>query len=360
MPEDMTYLALIESGYNPHAYSSAAAVGLWQFMASTARGTGLRVDWWIDERRDPVRSTDGAIKFLGWLKDQFGSYYLAAAAYNGGAGRVSRGLKRYADELEGESGDSAFFEMAEKDYLRAETRDYVPKLIAAALVAKEPQKYGLHVTYLPELAYDSVQVGPATPLAAVAKAAECTVASIQDLNPEILRGMTPPGQQFIVRVPTGHADGFDSAFAKLAQADRSALTRSQVRKGETLTSIAHRAGVSVRTLGWYNRALKPSKRGRLPAGEVVFLPSSAVVAGALDVPDPSVEKWGSSRKGSSITHVVRKGETLGAIALRYHTTVSGIMRLNGMKKSLLIPGQVLVVHSAPASRHKSKTRRKAD
>jgi membrane-bound lytic murein transglycosylase D len=360
MPEDMTYLALIESGYNPHAYSSAAAVGLWQFMASTARGTGLRVDWWIDERRDPVRSTDGAIKFLGWLKDQFGSYYLAAAAYNGGAGRVSRGLKRYADELEGESGDSAFFEMAEKDYLRAETRDYVPKLIAAALVAKEPQKYGLHVTYMPELAYDSVQVGPATPLAAVAKAAECTLANIQDLNPEILRGMTPPGQQFIVRVPTGHADGFDSAYANLAQADRSALTRSQVKKGETLTSIAHRAGVSVRTLGWYNRALKPSKRGRLPAGGVVLLPSSAVVAGALDVPDPSVEKWGSSRKGSSVTHVVRKGETLGAIALRYHTTVSGIMRLNGMKKSLLIPGQVLVVHSAPASRHKAKTRRKAD
>ena len=360
MPEDMTYLALIESGYNPNAYSSAAAVGLWQFMASTARGTGLRVDWWIDERRDPVRSTDGAIKFLGWLKDQFGSYYLAAAAYNGGAGRVSRGLKRYADELEGESGDSAFFEMAGKDYLRAETRDYVPKLIAAALVAKEPQKYGLHVTYMPELAYDSVQVGPATPLAAVAKAADCTLGTIQDLNPEILRGITPPGQQFVVRVPTGHADGFDSAYARLTQTDRAAFTRSQVKKGETLTSIAHRAGVSVRTLGWYNRTLKPSKRGRLPAGEVVLLPSSSVVAGALDVPDPSLEKWGSSRKGSSVTHVVRKGETLGAIALHYHTTVSAIMRLNGMKKSLLIPGQVLVVHSAPASHRKSRARHKAD
>ena len=358
MPEDMTYLALIESGYNPHAYSSAAAVGLWQFMASTARGTGLRVDWWIDERRDPVRSTDGAIKFLGWLKDQFGSYYLAAAAYNGGAGRVSRGLKRYADEIEGESGDSAFFEMAEKDYLRAETRDYVPKLIAAALVAKEPGKYGLHVNYLPELKYDSVQVGPATPLAAVAKAAGVSLTDVQDLNPEILRGMTPPGQKFIVRVPTGHADGFDSAYAALASADRSAFTRSQVKKGETITTLAHRAGVSVRTLGWYNRSLKATKRGRLPAGEVVLLPSSAVVAGALDVPDPSVEKWGSSRKGSSVTHVVRKGETLGAIALRYHTTVTSIMRLNGMKKSLLIPGQVLVVHAAPARR--SKTRRKAD
>ena len=356
MPEDMTYLALIESGYNPHAYSSAAAVGLWQFMASTARGTGLRVDWWIDERRDPVRSTDGAIKFLGWLKDQFGSYYLAAAAYNGGAGRVSRGLKRYADEVEGESGDSAFFSMAAAgNYLRAETRDYVPKLIAAALVAKEPGKYGLKVTYLPEYSYDSVQVGAATPLAAIAKAADASLAEIQDLNPEVLRGMTPPDQRFIVRVPKGHAEGFDSAYAQLASSDRSAFTKSSVKKGETMTSIAQRAGVSVRSLTWYNRALKPTKRGRLPLGEAVLLPSSAVVAAALDIPDPSAEKWGSSKRGSTTTHVVVKGETLGRIAVRYGTTVTGLMRLNGMSGSRLIPGQVLIVKTGTRSKHgKSK------
>ncbi len=353
MPEDMTYLALIESGYNPHAYSSAAAVGLWQFMASTARGTGLRVDWWIDERRDPVRSTDGAIKFLGWLKDQFGSYYLAAAAYNGGAGRVSRGLKRYADEVEGESGDSAFFSMAAAgNYLRAETKDYVPKLIAAALVAKEPAKYGLKVNYLPEFAYDTVQVGGATPLSAIAKASDASLADIQDLNPEVLRGITPPDQKFVVRVPKGHADGFDGAYAALASSDRAAFTRSSVRKGETMTSIAQRAGVSVRSLTWYNRSLKPTKRGRLPIGEPVLLPSSAVVAGALDIPDPSVEKWGSSKRGTTTTHVVVKGETLGRIAVRYGTTTTGLMRLNGMSGSRLIPGQVLIVKTAPRSSHK--------
>lgn len=356
MPEDMTYLALIESGYNPHAYSSAAAVGLWQFMASTARGTGLRVDWWIDERRDPVRSTDGAIKFLGWLKDQFGSYYLAAAAYNGGAGRVSRGLKRYADEVEGESGDSAFFSMAAAgNYLRAETRDYVPKLIAAALVAKEPGKYGLKVDYLPEYSYDTVQVGAATPLAAIAKASDASLADIQDLNPEVLRGITPPDQRFVVRVPKGHADGFDSAYAQLASADRSAFTKSSVKKGESMTSIAQRAGVSVRSLTWYNRGLKPTKRGRLPLGQAVLLPSSAVVAGALDIPDPSVEKWGSSKRGSTTTHVVVKGETLGRLAVRYGTTVTGLMRLNGMSGSRLIPGQVIIVKTAPrSSKRKSK------
>jgi membrane-bound lytic murein transglycosylase D len=356
MPEDMTYLALIESGYNPHAYSSAAAVGLWQFMASTARGTGLRVDWWIDERRDPVRSTDGAIKFLGWLKDQFGSYYLAAAAYNGGAGRVSRGLKRYADEVEGESGDSAFFSMAAAgNYLRAETRDYVPKLIAAALVAKEPGKYGLKVDYLPEYSYDTVQVGAATPLAAIAKASDASLADIQDLNPEVLRGITPPDQRFVVRVPKGHADGFDSAYARLASSDRSAFTKSSVKKGESMTSIAQRAGVSVRSLTWYNRGLKPTKRGRLPLGQAVLLPSSAVVAGALDIPDPSVEKWGSSKRGSTTTHVVVKGETLGRLAVRYGTTVTGLMRLNGMSGSRLIPGQVIIVKTAPRiSKRKSK------
>ena len=353
MPEDMTYLALIESGYNPHAYSSAAAVGLWQFMASTARGTGLRVDWWIDERRDPVRSTDGAIKFLGWLKEQFGSYYLAAAAYNGGAGRVSRGLKRYADEVEGESGDSAFFSMAAAgNYLRAETRDYVPKLIAAALVAKEPGKYGLKVNYLPEYSFDTVQVGAATPLAAIAKASDASLADIQDLNPEVLRGITPPDQRFVVRVPKGHADGFDSAYAQLASSDRSAFTKSSVKKGETMTSIAQRAGVSVRSLTWYNRGLKPTKRGRLPLGQAVLLPSSAVVAGALDIPDPSVEKWGSSKRGSTTTHVVMKGETLGRIAVRYGTTVTGLMRMNGMSGSRLIPGQVIIVKTASRSTHR--------
>ncbi len=358
MPEDMTYLALIESGYNPHAYSSAAAVGLWQFMASTARGTGLRVDWWIDERRDPVRSTDGAIKFLGWLKEQFGSYYLAAAAYNGGAGRVSRGLKRYADEVEGESGDSAFFSMAAAgNYLRAETRDYVPKLIAAALVAKEPGKYGLKVDYLPELTYDSVEVGPSTPLAAVAKAAHASLADIQDLNPQVLRGMTPPDQRYLVRVPMGDGEGFDSAYAQLAPTDRAAFIKSSVKKGETITAVAQRAGVSVRSLTWYNRSLKPTKRGHLAQGQTVLLPSPAVVAGALDIPDPSVEKWGTSSRGTTVTHVVVKGETLGRIALRYGTTVPGLMRLNGMSGSRLIPGQVLIVktrHRSSKPHRKSK------
>ena len=218
LPEDLTYLALIESGYDPNAYSSAAAVGIWQLMTGTAQGTGLRVDWWIDERRDPVRATDGAIRFLGWLNQQFGSLFLAAAAYNGGPGRIARGLTRYADSLEGRSGDEAYFALAETDYLRVETRDYVPKLIAAAIVAKEPARYGFTDPFDPPLEYDSVSLGPATPLSAVAKAAGVPLAAIVELNNAILRGMTPPKGRWWVRVPTGSGAGLDSALASAPEA----------------------------------------------------------------------------------------------------------------------------------------------
>jgi len=133
IPEDMYYLALVESGFDQHAYSRAAAVGMWQFMTSTARDMGMRVDWWVDERRDPVRSTEAAVAVLRGLNEQFGSMYLAAAAYNGGPVRIARGLKRYADDLEGTTGDDLFFALADKKYLRTETRNYVPQLIAEAM-----------------------------------------------------------------------------------------------------------------------------------------------------------------------------------------------------------------------------------
>ncbi|HXE59657.1 MAG TPA: transglycosylase SLT domain-containing protein [Gemmatimonadaceae bacterium] len=355
LPQDMTYLALIESGYDPHAYSSAAAVGLWQLMSSTARGTGLRVDWWVDERRDPVRSTDAAIKFLGWLNEQFGSLYLAAAAYDGGPGRVARGLSRYADELEGQTGDEAFFALAEKDYLRAETRDYVPRLIAAALIAKDPKRYGFQITYDSAYVYDSVRVGPATPLAAVAQAAHTTTADIRDLNPQILRGMTPPRDSFTVRVPVGAAAGFDSSFAALPVSYRTAYKRSVSRKGDTMVRLARRAGVSLKQLEWYNPKLKSNRHGRVAQGETVLFPASAVVAAARDVPDPSIERYGSS--GRSATHVVRKGESLGLIAKHYHTTVTSIMRLNGLRKSIIFPGEVLLVKgSSRRPAHRSSAR----
>ena len=350
IPEDMYYLALVESGFDQHAYSRAAAVGMWQFMTATARGTGLRVDWWIDERRDPVRSTDAAVKFLGWLREQFGSLYLAAAAYNGGPARVSRGLSRLGDDLDGGSRDDAFFALADNNYLRGETKNYVPQLIAAALIGKEPAKYGMKLRTLPRFAYDSVWVPASTPLAAIAKASGAPMDSIRELNPQVLRGVTPPGARFLARVPVGYAAGFDSAFSALDAAVRTPYTRVEAKKGQTMASIASKGGVTARQLKWYNPKVTALKSGRLRPGQVVLVPSRAVVSGALDVPDPAIEIYGSSSRAGSRTHVVRRGETLGGIAKKYRTTVSSIVRLNRLKKQVIHPGQELVVRGAARAR----------
>ncbi|HET7583552.1 MAG TPA: LysM peptidoglycan-binding domain-containing protein [Gemmatimonadaceae bacterium] len=351
LPEDLAYVALIESGYDPDAYSRAAAVGMWQFMTSTARGTGLRVDWWVDERRDPVRSTQAAAKFLGWLQDQFGSLYLAVAAYNGGPGRLSRGLTRYADELDGATGDEAFFALAETNHLRAETRDYVPKLIAAALIAKEPLRYGFDITYEAPLAYDTVRVPPETPIAAVAQAAGVPPERVLELNPGLLRGITPPRDSFSVRVPPGTGSGasFDSAFAALPDSVRAGVRKLTSHKGETRVTLARRAGVSVEMLVGFNPHLRATRSGRVVSGQTVRVPTRAVVRLARDVPDPEIERYGGS-SGRSVTHVVRRGESLSVIAHRYHTSVASIMRLNGLRKSVIYPGQVIVVRGSTRSR----------
>lgn len=350
IPEDMYYLALVESGFDNHAYSRAAAVGMWQFMTRTARGVGLKVDWWVDERRDPVRSTEGAVKFLGWLREQFGSLYLAAAAYNGGPGRIARGLSRLGDDVEDATGDDAFFALAESDYLRGETKNYVPQLIAAALVAKEPARYGLTLRTLPPFLYDTVIVPGATPLAAVAKAAGVPLDTIRELNPQILRGTTPPSGRHRLRVPLGTAAGFVSAFAALDAKERASFTRVTTKKGQTLTAIATKAGVTTRQLRWYNPNVATLKSGRLRPGQTVLVPARAVVAAARDVPNPAVEIYGSSRTRSGArVHVVKRGETLSGIAKRYGTTVRTLMRLNGLKKSVIYAGQTIVVRRAPAA-----------
>jgi membrane-bound lytic murein transglycosylase D len=356
LPEDMYYLALVESGFDPNAYSRAAAVGMWQFMTSTARDMGMRVDWWVDERRDPIRSTSAAVRFIKGLKEQFGSLYLAAAAYNGGPGRVARGLSRYADDLEGTTGDDLFFALAGKDYLRNETREYVPQLIAAALIAKEPERYGMKLTPLPPFAYDSARVGPATPIAAIAHAACTTVARVQELNPQVLRGMTPPKDSFFVRLPVGAGDGFADSLAALPAGERKGMSTLVSKKGESNESIGRKAGIAARQIAIYNPTLKHLKSGNLVPGQTVLVPTAAVVAASVSVPDPAIERYGSSH---STMHVVKSGETLGAIAKKYHTTTAALMRANGLKRALIFPGQSLVVHSSSRSVAKKSSATKA-
>lgn len=291
LPLDLTYLAFVESYYDPQAYSRAAAVGMWQFMTRTAQGVGLRVDWWVDERRDPVRSTEGAVRLLASLNDEFGSPFLAAAAYNGGSGRVSRGLAQFAARLEGVEGEDRFFALSDTRYLRAETRDYIPKIIAAALVAKQPDRYGLTVDSLPAFVFDSVLVPGGTPLAAVAAAAPTPTDSVRDLNPHVLRGMVPEGDSMWVRVPVGAADGFADRFGALDSAARAGLTRVKSKKGESMASIARRHGITSKQLGWFNPKAARLKSGNLVTGQTIVVPSATVVAAARDVPNPAIERY---------------------------------------------------------------------
>ena len=358
LPEDMTYLALIESSYSPHAYSHAAAVGMWQFMAPTARGIGMRVDWWIDERRDPMRATDGAIDFLIDLHEAYGSWYLAAAAYNGGPGRVSRGLKRFSDAMDGSEGEDRFFALAEQRYLPSETKAYVPKLIAAAMIAKEPARYGLHVDTLPPYLYDSVMVNAGTSLAAVAAAAGTTLDVIKDLNPHYLRGVAPPGEWSEIRVPVGASTTFDSVMKVMPDSVRLGWREVRLSAARSSQAIADDAGIPVKSIAWVNPKLEYDRRGRVKAGTLLRIPTMLAVAGARDVPDPSIVRYGSSSALVSRRVRVRNGETLASVARRSGVSVASLRALNGIKGNKVRPGQVLVVHR-PSRRALAAARRAA-
>jgi membrane-bound lytic murein transglycosylase D len=335
IPEDMYYLGLVESGYDPHAYSRAAAVGMWQFMTATARGMGLKVNWWIDERRDPIRSTWAAARFLAALRDQFGSLYLAAAAYNGGPARLSRGISQNQRRIGEAEGDDVFFALLNTKALRAETSNYVPQLIAAAAIGKEPHKYGIVLDSVSPFAYDSVRVPPSTALPAVARASGVHVAAIKDLNPHLLRGVSSPTDSMWVRVPVGRADVFKGTFAALPDSVRTPWKRVKAKKGATVAGMAKSAGLTVTQLRWYNPSLKGTK---IATGATVLVPKPEVVEAAFNVPDPAIERYGAASRG---VHIVRRGETLGHIARKYRTSVSRLMSLNRLKKTTIYAGQAL-------------------
>jgi membrane-bound lytic murein transglycosylase D len=338
LPEDLYYLALIESGYNPDAYSSAAAVGVWQFMTATAKGEGLKVDWWVDERRDPTLATEAAVRHLNRLRNQFGSLFLAAAAYNGGSGMVQRGLVRHAEVVNAAEGEAAFFALAETNYLRAETRDYVPRLIAATLVAKSAARMDMAFDTLPPVEFDSVRVGPSLPLAAVAAAVHSDVAEIRSLNNHVLRGVTHPKDSMWVRVPAGSAVQFAAGLATVNSDIKEPWTRTRSKSGETFAAVAKRVGMTSKQLSWYNPRDGASRRV-LPAGTTILVPSREVLAGAKDVPDPSIEIYG----GAGSRYLVKRGDTLSGIAARFRTSVASIKRLNGLRGDVIRAGQTLRV-----------------
>jgi membrane-bound lytic murein transglycosylase D len=209
MPEELLYLAMIESGLSPIAESHVAAVGLWQFMGPTALDLGLRVDEYVDERRDPVRATDAALDYLAYLHGRFGSWYLAAAAYNAGPNRVERVLNRHAD---GRTGDEDIYWEVLR-YLPRETRDYVPRLVATTILANESDASGFAGSRAEAYVFDRVFVPGRTPLSTVAASLGIDVRIVRDLNPHLMRGVTPPAELYGVRVPVG---GIPMVMASMA------------------------------------------------------------------------------------------------------------------------------------------------
>jgi membrane-bound lytic murein transglycosylase D len=316
LPHDLVYLCLVESGYNPHAYSYARAMGLWQFIASTGKLYGLERNWWIDERKDPVKATHAAARFLKDLYTQFGSWDLAMAAYNGGPGRVSRTMKAQRTD--------DFWKLR----LRRQTMDYVPLIYAATYIAKEPAKYGfVDIQFEPELAWEEVKIDRPLELKTVAEALGCSVEEMKTLNPELLRSVTPPNtRDYSLKVPSGSREKFLAAYESMESAKTATWARHKVKRKETLAKIANRYGVSQYAILEANNLSKGTK---LKTGTELIIPVPAD-QGSNRV--ASNNSGGSRReyKAPSGIYAVRSGDTMWDIAKAFGVTTDELRRLNNL------------------------------
>lgn len=350
LPKDLIYVALIESGFNTNAYSRAAAVGPWQFIRGTGSRYGLEISGWVDERRHPVKSTWAAAAYLRDLYEEFGDWYLAMAGYNAGEGRIRNAIA--------DSGSRDFWVIADSNerYLRAETRDYVPKFIAAAIMAKVPESFGFKsVDYQEPLEYDDASVDTQTDLQVIAECAGVSTSEIADLNPHLVRGATPPSaRNYTVHLPKGTVQKFKVAYANVPEDQRVKFVYHKVRRGDTLTKIARRYGVSKSALASANNI---NRRHKLKTGTTLVIPRGAL---AKTFADDSYDSGGERvSKKKLIRHKVRKGETLSLIARKYDVSVPEIRKWNRLKKGGIIrTGQRLKIYKTVyVSRASKKSKR---
>ncbi len=263
IPEEMVFLSLIESGFNPNAYSPAKAAGYWQFIAATAKRYGLEINWWRDERKDPVKSTVAAANYLKDLYDMFGSWNLAMAAYNAGEGRIMKALnKTKADD---------YWSLLPTNQIRRETKDYVPKFIAASLIADRPADYGFDdLEFHPPLTYDTVVLTSPIDLDVAASCAEVPVETIRELNPELKRWCTPPDlREYVLRIPEGSRERFMDNLSGIPVKDRFTVDLYTVKKKDTFKSISARTGVPVEVILDLNDMEKIMP---LSVGKKIYLP----------------------------------------------------------------------------------------
>jgi len=333
MPTDLVYLAMIESGFNVKAKSHAAAVGPWQFIKPTAIRYGLTVNSWVDERMDPKKSTEAAANYLGDLYAMFQNWELAAAGYNCGEDRVQNAIDKYQI--------NDFWQISEFT-LPKETKNYVPKLMAALIIAKDPAKYGfVGISYHEPVPYETVRVAPQKKLSDIARVIGVSPTTLIELNPALIHDATPPGNPYPIHVPVGYASIVNQKNQQIASlsnvnpniATSSGTYRYKVRRGDSLGKIAGKYGTSVSKIKRANGL----KSNTIRVGQRLKIPGKY-----------STTTYASSSKNSTHTvkYKVKSGDTIGAIAARHRVSSSDIRRANGIKGSLIKTGQTLTIPGA--------------
>lgn len=317
VPRDLLYLAMIESGYRPTVKSPANAGGMWQFIPGTAADMGLRIDEYVDERFDPVKATRAAARYLKKQHDRFGSWPLAMAAYNGGAGTVSKGIQSF--------NANDYFKLVEYGAMYDETRRYVPRILAAALIAENPHAFGFAGLTLDEpWRYDEVEVPGDVRLSLLADAAGTDLETLESLNPELLRKQTPPGAPYVLRIPYGTLSTFVTNYDDLARKYGPTHTAHTVRFGESIAMIARQYGVPERVLREVNGL---GRRDRAPYGSQLIVPDKASQGASSDKNEaraepevvlvPNLDESFEFKDRTRFFYRVNDGDTLEEIAAHF-------------------------------------------
>ena len=335
MPMEIALLPIVESAFQPFAYSPGRAAGIWQFIPGTGRHFGLKQTWWYDGRRDIFASTDAALDYLARLHDYFGDWLLALAAYNSGEGTVQRAV-RY-NKRRGRPTD--FWHLN----LPRETRSYVPRLLAISSIVADPDKYGVDLTTIPDKPYlAQVNVGSQIDLALAAQLAKLPIEELYRLNPGFNRWATDPDGPYKLALPLSHVDAFKNALADVPANQRVTWRRHRVRSGETLGGIARRFHTTVDVLRNTNKL-----RGHMiRAGHYLLVPTASqpVEDYALSQSQRKVALQNKSHDGQKVKLTVRRGDTLWDLHREYDVSVGQIARWNGMSpRDPLKPGQTLVL-----------------
>ena len=340
VPQDLIYLAQAESGFHPLALSRAGARGMWQFMGSRARGYGLERSWWVDERQDPEKATRAAARHLKDLYDQFGDWYLAMAAYNSGPGTVQSAVKRtgYAD----------FWQLYNRNVLPKETRNYVPIILAVAIMAKNPEQYGLDkVVREQPVPFDSVKIDYPVDLRLVAECVDATMDEIQDLNPSLLRMTTPKDEAFDLHLPLGARDKFETAMAAVPPEMRVWWRYHKVQPGDTLASISRTYRTSPKAIVEANNLTGESLEG---TNKLIIPITPGKRAGNEDA---------ATYSRRATPYKVRKGDTVQTVADNFGVPPTMVRRWNRLKGDGLRGRKVIYVHLpvAPGSVEQAAAKR---